>query len=112
MAIHFYADEQMAELACVCVDRTYENQRYRASGLNLVVAAIVLWNTVYLQKAIRTKTEAGNPVPEDLIPHLSPLGWEHITFTGSYDWREHASDINVLRPLRTFKLLNKKRKTA
>jgi len=27
-------------------DRTFENQRYRASGLNLVVAAIVLWNTV------------------------------------------------------------------
>jgi TnpA family transposase len=26
-------------------DRTYENQRHRASGLNLVVAAIVLWNT-------------------------------------------------------------------
>ena len=28
-------------------DRSFENQRYRASGLNLVVAAIVLWNTVY-----------------------------------------------------------------
>jgi TnpA family transposase len=27
-------------------DRTFENQRYRASGLNLVVAAIILWNTV------------------------------------------------------------------
>ena len=25
-------------------DRSFENQRYRASGLNLVVAAIVLWN--------------------------------------------------------------------
>ena len=24
-------------------DRSYENQRYRASGLNLVVAAIILW---------------------------------------------------------------------
>ena len=34
--------------------RSYENQRYRASGLNLVVAAIVLWNTVYLQRAIDT----------------------------------------------------------
>lgn len=33
-------------------DRTYENQRYRASGLNLVVAAIALWNTVYLERAI------------------------------------------------------------
>lgn len=29
-------------------DRSFENQRYRASGLNLVVAAIVLWNTIYL----------------------------------------------------------------
>jgi TnpA family transposase len=26
-------------------DRTYENQQHRASGLNLVVTAIVLWNT-------------------------------------------------------------------
>jgi len=31
-------------------DRSYENQRYRTSGLNLVVGAIVLSNTVYLQR--------------------------------------------------------------
>jgi hypothetical protein len=30
-------------------DRSFENQRHRASGLNLVVAAITLWNTVYLE---------------------------------------------------------------
>jgi hypothetical protein len=29
-------------------DRSFEQQRYWASGLNLVTAAIVLWNTVYL----------------------------------------------------------------
>jgi TnpA family transposase len=33
-------------------DRSYENQRHRASGLNLVVSAIVLWNTTYLQRAV------------------------------------------------------------
>jgi predicted ATPase len=33
-------------------DRSFENQRYRASGLTLVTAAIVLWNTVYLERAI------------------------------------------------------------
>jgi hypothetical protein len=40
-----------------CVrDRGFENQRYRASGLNLVVAAIVLWNTAYLDETyIRVK---------------------------------------------------------
>ena len=26
-------------------DRSFENQRYRTSGLTLVVAAIILWNT-------------------------------------------------------------------
>jgi len=34
-------------------DRSFENQRYRASGLNLVIAAISLWNTVYLERAFR-----------------------------------------------------------
>jgi TnpA family transposase len=33
-------------------DRSFENQAYRASGLNLIVAAIILWNTTrYLAPA-------------------------------------------------------------
>jgi TnpA family transposase len=32
-------------------NRSFENQRHRASGLNLVVAAVTLWNTVYLERA-------------------------------------------------------------
>ena len=32
-----------------------------ASGLNLVVAAIVLWNTVYLQRAARRWRTAAKP---------------------------------------------------
>ncbi|AUY10349.1 hypothetical protein C3F36_12990 [Aeromonas sp. ASNIH2] len=38
-----------------------EQQRYRASGLNLVTAAIVLWNTVYLERATQGLVEAGKP---------------------------------------------------
>ena len=37
-------------------DRSFEQQRYRASGLNLVTAAIVLWNTVYLERAANAFT--------------------------------------------------------
>ena len=33
-------------------DRTYENQQHRASGLNLLVTAIILWNTRYLERAV------------------------------------------------------------
>ena len=34
-------------------DRTFENQGFRASGLSLITAAIVHWNTVYLDRAVR-----------------------------------------------------------
>src|ERR1700730_266380 len=53
-------------------DRTFENQRYRASGLNLVVAAIVLWNTVYLKRAIGALREDGRSIDDSLLSHLSP----------------------------------------
>ena len=33
-------------------DRKFSSQRHHASGLNLVVAAIILWNTVYLDRAV------------------------------------------------------------
>src|SRR5208283_3818533 len=64
-------------------DRTYENQQHRASGLNLVVTAIILWNTRYLKRAIAALREIED-VPDHLLVHLSPLGWEHINFTGDY----------------------------
>src|SRR5260370_26000800 len=40
-------------------DRSYEDQRYRASGLNLVVAAIILCNTVYLAETEKTLKNKG-----------------------------------------------------
>ena len=69
-------------------DRSFENQRYRASGLNLVIAAIVLWNTVYLERIIQHMKDTGQTVNENLLKHLSPLGWEHINLTGDYVWQQ------------------------
>jgi hypothetical protein len=56
-------------------------------ALNLVVTAIVLWNTAYLDHALHQLQEEGMTVPEEYLPHLSPLGWEHITITGTYRWK-------------------------
>ena len=85
-------------------DRTHENQRHRASGLNLVVAAIVLWNTVYLERAVAAIRETGQAVPDQTLAHLSPLKWEHINLTGDYHWRKDAGLRNgKLRPLRVGK---------
>ena len=67
-------------------DRSFEQQRYRASGLNLVTAAIVLWNTVYLEKSVETLRNQGIEVDDHLLQHISPLGWDHIALTGEYRW--------------------------
>jgi hypothetical protein len=82
-------------------DRTFENQKHRANGLNLVVAAIVLWNTVYLDRAIASLGKRGAAIDPLLLSHLSPLGWEHINLTGDYVWRSSPGGIaDLFRPLR------------
>lgn len=68
-------------------DRGLENQNYRASGLTLLTAAISLWNTVYIERTIDSLKRKGIPLNEQLISHLSPLGWEHINLSGDYVWR-------------------------
>ena len=82
-------------------DRGFENQSHRASGLNLVTAAIALWNTIYLQRAIEALKANGEPVDDNLLKHLSPLGWGHINLTGDYVWR-HNNRVakGTFRPLR------------
>jgi TnpA family transposase len=83
-------------------DRTYENQQHRASGLNLIVTAIILWNTRYLERAVATLRQTED-VPDYLLAHLSPLGWEHINLTGDYIWivvEGMSENSDGLRPLR------------
>jgi TnpA family transposase len=48
-------------------DRSFEHQRYRASGLNLVVAAIVLWNTVYLERAVQALPDRQRPLVHERV---------------------------------------------
>ncbi|EYB68882.1 hypothetical protein DEIPH_ctg014orf0009 [Deinococcus phoenicis] len=68
-------------------DQSFEAQSNRASGLNLVATAIAVWNAVYLGRAVEVLRAEGIEVPDELLAHVSPLGWEHIGLTGDYVWR-------------------------
>lgn len=83
-------------------DRKPENQSYRASGLTLLKAAISLWNTVYMERAVDALKRKGMKINEQLLSHLSPLGWEHINLTGDYIWKSNripaSGKFRRLRP--------------
>jgi Tn3 transposase DDE domain len=48
-------------------DRSFENQFFRASGLSLLVAAIILWNTKYLDVAYADLKRQGRPVARNRL---------------------------------------------
>ena len=82
-------------------DRSFEQQRYRANNPNLMMAAVVLWNTVYLERAVNALRGHAKPVDDALLQYLSPLGWEHINLTGDYLWKSSAKvGAGKFRPLR------------
>jgi TnpA family transposase len=69
-------------------DRTLQNQEHRASGLNLVIAALALWNTLYMERAVEHLRSREVSAPDHLLAHLSPMSWAHISLTGDYVWKD------------------------
>jgi TnpA family transposase len=75
------------------IDRTHEALQYRASGLNLVIAAIVYWNSTYIADAVRHLAASSKTVAPELLAHTSPVGWEHIAFSGDFLWDRAAERV-------------------
>jgi TnpA family transposase len=85
-------------------DRGQDAQQFRASGLNLVIAAIVYWNATYIADAVAHLRAQGQAVPEALLAHTSPLTWEHIGFSGDFLWDRAAATAGRRRPLNLSRL--------
>lgn len=67
-------------------DRTYPEQLNTASCLNLLLAAIVVWNTLHLQGCLRRLQADGHPVADEDLRFLSPLMHRHIGIYGQYSF--------------------------
>jgi TnpA family transposase len=65
-------------------DLTYEDQLNAASSLNLILAAIVCWNTVHMQGCLKKLEADEYPVNSEDLKFLSPLIRKHIGIYGQY----------------------------
>ena len=82
-------------------DRGQENQQTRAAALNLVTAAIILFNCRYLNRAVGALNLRAMPDHAEALRQLSPLGWDHINLTGDYVWSDVGNfDDDGLLPLK------------
>lgn len=85
-------------------DRGLENQQTRAAALNLVTAAIILFNCRYLHRAVDAFRIRGMADHRETLSQLSPLGWDHINLTGDYVWSDPAAfDVDGFLPLKISK---------
>ena len=79
-------------------ERGIQDQLQRASALNILINAISVWNTVYLSQATK-EFKKPDALKEELLPHIYPLGWEHINLLGEYKFDLKRIPANMLRPL-------------
>ena len=81
--------------------RYREGQEDQLGALGLVVNAIVLWNTLYMEAALKQLRTGGHLVHPDDVARLSPLLHRHINFQGRYAFVfAEAVARGEFRPLR------------
>ena len=69
-------------------------------ALNLVIAAITFWNRISMDKAASHLARTSPLHDQAVLPHTSPLGWEHIILSAKFDWHSGAAERKIPRPLR------------
>ncbi len=67
--------------------RYREGQEDQLGALGLVVNAVVLWNTRYMQRVLDRLDEHGAEVRPEDVARLSPLGFGHVNLLGRYSFQ-------------------------
>lgn len=64
--------------------RYREGQEDQLNALGLVTNAIILWNTLYMDRALEHLQDTGLDINPEDVARLSPLGYVHINMLGRY----------------------------
>lgn len=76
-----------------------EGQEDQLGALGLVLNAVVLWNTRYIDAALDQLRRDGHEVDPTDVARLTPLGHKHLNFLGRYSFAPPRLD--GLRPFHT-----------
>jgi TnpA family transposase len=75
-----------------------EGMEDQLGALGLALNAVVLWNSLYIDAAVKQLAADGFPITSEMTARLSPLQFDHINFLGRYAFTQPPA--GALRPLR------------
>jgi len=64
--------------------RDFQQQMSRASCLVLILAAIIYWQILEIDRVLRHWDPAEDGIDPALLIHISPIGWDNIILYGEY----------------------------
>lgn len=67
---------------------TREGQEDQLYALSLVTNCIIIWNTIYIESAVKAMEKEGIKVDYEDKRRLSPFGYEHINIVGHYSFEQ------------------------
>ena len=73
---------------------TREGQEDQLYALEVVANTIIIWNTIYMQKAIESMEKAGYVIDEKDKARLKPFRHENINIVGSYSFEDSEEVLN------------------
>ena len=87
--------------------KTDEGLQHQVGCLNLLTNAVILWNSVYMDKVLKQLESEGDEVNYQDLLHIWPTRSEHINVHGKYEFNfEAARQRTGLRELRQLGELN------
>ena len=78
--------------------KTDEQLNHQIGCLNLVTNIVIVWNTLYVSKAVEQLRSEGIAIEDDYLKHVWPTGFEHINVYGRYQF--NINEIKKNRELR------------
>jgi Tn3 transposase DDE domain len=82
--------------------RYREGQEDQLGALGLVLNALILWNTRYMDAALSHLRAGSREIKAEDVARLSPLGSDHFNVLGRYDFHVTEEVLKgQLRPLRS-----------
>src|SRR5690242_8741320 len=56
----------------------------------LIENAVICWNYLYLTRLLIKATPAEKKIIMAMLPHTSPVSWQHMNFQGEFNFEEDA----------------------